>query len=182
MPTLEALHRRCSGNHPARGLGGALLHASWGVSKSEGSWKFATAEECEYTPELCTAMAKAAAQAVSRARGSKVTTFLAATTPDESRRADRAQLRAQVGLQTRGRTMPKLIPEFCTQLIAVVDKAAASLIVMRKPLPHDLQLDKLVPAGAELVSIGSPIPRVTGDDFEGVEKLGIRWAPQEFLE
>ena len=65
MPTLKALHRPCSGKHPARGHDGAL-HASWRVSMSEGSWKFATAEECEYTPELCTAMAKAAAQAVSR--------------------------------------------------------------------------------------------------------------------
>ena len=57
MPTLKALTRSCSGKHPARGHDGAL-HASWGVSMSEGSWKFATAEECEYMPELCTAMAK----------------------------------------------------------------------------------------------------------------------------
>ena len=80
--------------------------------------------------------------------------------------------------------MPKLIPEFRTQLTAVADRAAASRIVMRKPLPHDLQLDKLVPAGAELVSIDSPTPRVTGDDSEGVSvlKFGIRWTPQEFLE
>ena len=153
-------------------------------SMSEGSWKFATAEECEYTPELCTAMVEAAAQAVSHARGADLTTFLATTTSDESRRADRAKLRAQVGLQTRGRAMPKLISEFHTQITAFTNQVAASCIVMRKPPPHNLQLDKLIPAGAEPVSIDSPTPRVIGDDSEGasVLKFGIRWTPQGFLE
>ena len=180
---LKALHRSCSGKHPVRGHDGAL-RASWGVSKSEGSWKFATAEECEYTPELCSAMAEAAAQAISHARGADLTTFLATATSNASQRADRAKLRAQVGLQTRGRAMPKLTPEFRTQLTAVANQAAASRIVMRKPLSHDLQLDELVPAGAELVSIDSPTPRVIGGSSEGfsVLKFGIRWTPQEFLE
>ena len=137
MPSLKALHRSWSGKHPARGQDGAL-HAPWGVSKSEGFWKFATADECEYMPELCTAMAEAAAQAISHARGADLTTFLATTTSDASRPADRAKLRAQVGLQTRGRAMPKLIPEFRAQLTAVADQAAASRIVMRKPLSQDL--------------------------------------------
>ena len=56
---------------------------------------------------------------------------------------------------------------------------------MRKPLPHELQLDYLVPAGAELVSIDSPAPgvlRVIGDGSEGVSvlKIGIRWTPQKW--
>ena len=183
MPTLKTLHKSFSGNHPARGHDGAL-HASWGVSMSEGSWKFATAEECEYTSELCKAMAAAAAQAVSHARGADLTTLLATTTSDDSRRADRAQLRAQVGLQIRSRAMPKRIPELRTQITAHTIQVAASRIVMRKPLQHNLQLDKLTPAGAELVSIDSPTPRVIGDDAEGVSvlKFGIRWTPQEFLE
>ena len=183
MPSLKALHRSCSRKHPARGHDGAL-HASLGVSKSEGSCEFATADECEYTPELCTDMVEAAAQAVSHARGADLTTFLATTTSNASQRADRAKLRAQVGLQTRGRAMPKLIPEFRTQLTAVANQAAASRIVMRKPLSHDLQLDELVPAGAGLVPIDSPTPRVIGDGSEGVSvlKFGIRWTPQEFLE
>ena len=51
MPPVSNMSIRCDGKHE---------HLPWGVRWKEG-WSFATADECEYPPELCNAMAVRAA-------------------------------------------------------------------------------------------------------------------------
>ena len=58
---------RCLGadSHPPRFTetdGSPVLHAPWGMTRGGGGWDFATADEAEYQPELCDAIADAVSE------------------------------------------------------------------------------------------------------------------------
>eukprot|EP00435_Cladocopium_sp_Y103_P027261 s2653_g6.t1 len=87
----DVLGFRCDGSHP---------HASWGVRKSHGTWKFDTADETMYPKLLVQRMVDC------------VTTHVQPSLLDKSWKHFRFDLLQQAGIQHR--LQPPLIPEYAS--------------------------------------------------------------------
>jgi hypothetical protein len=218
LPELAALGRTCAGSHPPRGPGGEL-HAPWTVEKRDGAWHFPTAEECEYPPALCEAIATAAAAGVRRAHNAvlRPTSCQPSSSPrspatpaptagsgsaigrrDAGRKAERARRRAQVGVQSRGRAMPALLPEYRQQFVASVRGEDLDNFAVKSAIPAPVTLGAVtIPAKAVVFRVDKPPEPDKGGSGEGSAgeegkefaagseaqvHFGVHWKPEQFFE
>lgn len=112
---------------------GSHTHAAWGLSQqSSGSWKFNTADEAEYTPAFCKAVATKVAKAAVR-MGHKQ--FQESSQPSIADLPPNKVNRVAAAMQPRGSKVPPIVPEYKEIEALVIPVALFSRLLCGRSMP-----------------------------------------------
>jgi hypothetical protein len=164
MTELVVLRRLCPG------LSAQHTHEPWGAEKRKNKWAFRTDEEAEYPPDLCKAIASAAAAAAHRLGHLR---FRLDYQPQISEAPEVKKQRIAGSVQPRGTSVPQIVPEFlCIESVPVPASALSSVTV-----------GSLAPKS--LINRPAKVLRLVEGGKEGsvaMAVLGIYRTPDEFAE